>query len=190
MFGAAAFGVLGYECDLRDLNAAQQQQIKNEIGMYKHWRRVLQFGQFYRVRQGNIHQWLCVSEDRSCAVGLLMQELNRANTQAQRFYAVGLDPERRYRFYNIPEQVDIKLFGSLINTIAPIHIRQDSLLHNAIARRVRMDGERERCTAKGAVFMRAGAALSPAFSGTGFDERVRVFPDFAARLYFFESEQE
>ena len=189
-FGAAAFGVLGYECDLRDLNAAQQQQIKNEIGMYKHWRRVLQFGQFYRVRQGNIHQWLCVSEDRSCAVGLLLQELNRANTQAQRFYAVGLDPERRYRFYNIPEQVDIKLFGSLINTIAPIHIRQDSLLHNAIARRVRMDGERERCTAKGAVFMRAGAALSPAFSGTGFDERVRVFPDFAARLYFFESEQE
>ena len=34
--------------------------------------------------------------------------------------------------------------------------------------------------------MRTGVALRPAYAGTGFNENVRIFPDFAARLYFFE----
>ena len=32
----------------------------------------------------------------------------------------------------------------------------------------------------------AGVKLKPAFAGTGYDERVRFFPDFGARLYFME----
>ena len=31
-----------------------------------------------------------------------------------------------------------------------------------------------------------GVALRPAYAGTGFNENVRIFPDFAARLYFIE----
>ena len=186
-FAVAAFGVLGYECDVRDLTPAQKRKIREEIGLYKHWRKVLQFGQLYRVQSGNIRQWICVSEDKSRAIGMLLQELNRPNTQAHRFYARGLDPERVYRFRNLPEHVNVKLFGSLINTVAPVHVRQDSLLHNVIARRVKMDGEAEDITASGSVLMRTGVALSPAFSGTGFNDKVRVFPDFAARLYFLEA---
>ena len=34
--------------------------------------------------------------------------------------------------------------------------------------------------------MRTGVALRPAYSGTGFNENVRIFPDFAVRLYFIE----
>ena len=50
-----------------------------------------------------------------------------------------------------------------------------------------MDGESESITASGDLLMHTGVALSPAFSGTGFNEKVRVFPDFASRLYFIEA---
>ena len=186
-FGVAAFGLLGYEYDLRDLKPSQRNMIKQQIRIYKRWRKVLQFGQLYRLVSGNIHEWICVSPDKRYAVGLLLQELMTPNTQAHRFFARGLDPQRQYKFYNIPMNVDVKQFGSLINTVAPIHVKQDSLLHNAIAKRVKMDGESESITASGDLLMHTGVALSPAFSGTGFNEKVRVFPDFASRLYFIEA---
>ena len=187
-FAVACFGVLGYELDLRDLSSAQRQAVRQQIELYKEWRDVLQFGSFRRIMTGGVHEWISVSEDRSRAVGMLLQELVNPNTQSGRFYATGLDPERTYRVYSIAERLDIKQFGSLINTMTPIHIKQGSALHNLVARTVKMNGEQEDLTAAGDVLMKTGFALKPAFSGTGFNENVRVFPDFASRLYFFEAQ--
>ena len=189
-FGAAAFGILGYECDVRDLSAESREAIRKQIDLYQKWRKVLQFGQFYRVISGNIHEWICVSEDQKCAVGLLMQELTCPNLQPQRFFAHGLDPKTKYHFYNIPERLDIKQFGSLINTIAPFHVKQDSLVHNAIAKVVKMYSEKEDRIVSGEILMKTGVSLCPAFSGTGFNENVRIFPDFASRLYFMEAAEQ
>ena len=50
-----------------------------------------------------------------------------------------------------------------------------------------MPGEREDVTASGGVLMHAGVKLAPAFAATGHDERVRFFPDYFSRLYFFEA---
>ena len=186
-FGVASFGVLGYECDVRDLSGEMKKKLAAQTALYKKLREVLQFGQFYRVRTGNVHEWICVSQDKKQAVGMMLQELVQPNTQAERFYAKGLDPEREYRFYNVSQRVDIKQFGSLVNTIAPFHIKQDSMVHNIVARTVKMNGEAEDVTAPGAVLMSTGVALKPAFSGTGFNENVRVFPDFSLRMYFIES---
>ncbi len=186
-FGVASFGLLGYEYNVRDLTAAHKKSIKRQIRLYKRWRSVLQFGQFYRVFSGNIHEWICVSPNKKFAVGLILQEMMTPNTQSHRFFACGLDPNLQYKLYNIPMTVDIKQFGSLINTVAPIHVKQDSVIHNVIARRVKMGGESESVTASGDLLMRTGVALSPTFSGTGFNENVRVFPDFAARIYYIEA---
>ncbi|MBQ1442174.1 MAG: alpha-galactosidase, partial [Clostridia bacterium] len=90
--------------------------------------------------------------------------------------------------YNILQRVDIKQFGSLVNTIAPFHVKQDSMVHNMIAKAVNMKGEAEDAVASGMVLMSTGVALKPAFSGTGFNENVRVFPDFSLRMYFMESQ--
>ena len=189
-FNVAAFGVLGYECDVRDLNSEQKQQIAKQIEYYKSWREVLQFGQFYRIQTGNIHEWLCVSDDRKRAVGIIVQQLVSPNTQNHRFIADGLDPELNYRFRNIPMRVNVKQFGSLINTMSPIHVKQDSLVHNVIAKAVKMNGEEEGFTVSGDVLMNAGAALKQAFSGTGFNDNVRMFGDFASRMYFLEAVEE
>lgn len=185
-FNVAAFGILGYECDVRDLNAEDKEKLREQIALYKKLRALLQFGQFYRVRTGNVHEWICVSPDQKQAVGMLLQEMVKPNTQSERFFAMGLNPKATYRFYSISDRVDIKQFGSLINTMAPIHVKQDSLMHNVIAKAVKMNGETENGIATGEILMSTGVALKPAFSGTGFNENVRVFPDFASRLYFIE----
>ena len=97
-FHVAAFGVLGYELDLRRLSEEERRAMAEEIALYKAWREVFQFGDFYRGRIGNLHEWTCVSPDKSRAVGLLLQELTRPNSQFERFFAQGLAPEGRYRF--------------------------------------------------------------------------------------------
>ena len=186
-FGVASFGVLGYECDVRDLSGDMKKKLAAQIELYKKLREVLQFGQFYRIRSGNVHEWLCVSPDKTQAVGMMLQELVQPNTQAERFFAKGLDPQKTYHFYNVAQRVDVKQFGSLVNTLSPIHIKQDSMMHNIVAKAVKLKGEAEDVTATGEVLMSTGVALKPAFSGTGFNENVRVFPDFSLRMYFIES---
>ena len=186
-FNIAAFGQLGYELNVQDMSKEARDCMRSQIGLYTAWRDVFGKGQFYRGRTGNLHEWTVVSDDGRKAVGMVMQELSRANTQYEYYKPVGLDPERTYRLYNVAGKVNVKLFGSLINTMAPIHVKQDSLLHEIIARVVKMEEEKENYTAKGSVLMQ-GVKLSQGFSGTGYSEQVRLFPDFASRMYFMIAE--
>ena len=186
----AAFGLLGYEYDLRDIPPGKRKKLKDQIDVYKRWRDVLQWGEFYRVRSGNDRIWCSVSVDGKRAVGLLLRTLMVPNAPDDRFYARGLKEETVYHFSNEPRPVDVKRFGTLVNTIAPFHIKQDSLIHDVVARVVKMPGEREDAHVSGALLMRAGIAIAPAFAATGYDERVRFFPDFFSRLYFMEAEEQ
>ena len=189
-FNVAAFCSLGYETDLRDLSGAQKDAVRAQTELYKKWRDVFRTGDFYRVGTGNIREWITVSKDRRRAVGLILQTLAVPNTQTHRFFARGLDPDLTYRITNVPHNVDVKAFGSLINTMAPIHVKQDSLLHDIVAKVVKLNGEREDAKLSGSALMNAGFPLAQAFSGTGFSDEVRVFADFASRLYFIEAVDE
>lgn len=189
-FNVASFGLLGYEYDLRDLNAEKKKKLIDQTQLYKKWRGVLQKGDFYRVEQGNVHQWICVSPDKKKAVALMMQESVVPNTQYHLFKARGLDPETVYRFSNVPRSVNVKRFGTLVNTIAPIHVKQDSIIHGIIDRIVKMPGEKEDVVCTGDVMMNSGIKLKQAFSGTGYNDEVRFFADFFSRLYFIEAEDQ
>ena len=68
------------------------------------------------------------------AVGFLMQKLVSPNTQFEYYRPNGLNPEARYHFYNRSLKYNVKEFGDLVNTVAPVHIRQDSVAHNLIAK--------------------------------------------------------
>ncbi|SFQ28613.1 alpha-galactosidase [Lachnospiraceae bacterium XBB1006] len=188
-FNVAAFGVLGYECNLCDARKETLEEIKKQIAFYKTWREVLQFGHFYRGQQGNLRTWTCVSEDTGRAVGLLVQELVEPNTQSHCYYPKGLNPKKRYHFYNEATRYNIKEFGDLVNTVAPIHIKQDSLIHNVVAKFVTMPGEVEDYKATGAALM-AGVRVKQAFGGTGYNEETRYFQDFCSRLYLMEEVKE
>ena len=185
-FHVASFGVLGYECDLRDLNPRERREVAEQIALYKQWREVLQFGQFYRGRTGNLHEWTCVSPDKKHAVGFLFQELAEPGLRSEIYYPQGLDPNRRYRFFNIEQKVDVKRFGSLVNNVTPFHVRTGSLVHRTIDRFVQQPGETENYTAFGSLLM-SGVRLKPAFAGTGYNDQVRFWADYSSRIYFMEA---
>lgn len=199
-FHVASFGVCGYECNLCDMKSEDVAAIKAQIELYKKWRSVLQFGSFYRGRSfytgaqvshvdgsaGNITEWTCVAPDKSKAVGMLMQKLVEPNTMYAYYKAKGLDPEKEYHFYNRILKYNVKNFGDLVNTAAPIHVKPDSLLHNVIAKFVKMDGETEDCDVYGDTLMYHGVKLKQAFAATGYNEETRYFPDYGSRMYFME----
>ncbi len=200
-FAVAAFGVCGYECNFCDMKKEEMDAVKEQIALYKEWREVLQKGRFYRGRnfqtadrggsclsneEGNLMEWTCVSSDGEKAVGFLMQKLVIPNTAFHCYKAKGLQPDVKYHFYNRRLKYNVKNFGDLVNTVAPIHIKQDSLVHNLVAQFVKMDGETEDLCAYGDTLMYGGVHLKQAFAGTGYNDEVRYFPDFGARLYFME----
>ena len=93
-----------------------------------------------------------------------------------------------YHFVGLPRKYNIKEFGDLVNTAAPIHVKPDSLVHNVLARFVKMDGETEDYICSGASIMYDGVKLKQSFVGTGYSDEVRHFPDYASRLYFMTEE--
>ncbi len=201
-FNVAAFGVFGYECNLCDMKKEDLAAIKAQIELYKKWRKTLQFGEFYRGRNagplpvngvsdeilpaGNLTEWTCVSEDGDNAVGFLMQKNVVPNTQFHTYFAKGLKADEMYHFYNRSLKIDVREFGDLVNTVSPIHLKQDGLLVDIVAKFVKMDTENEDLTAGGDTLMYSGVHLKQAFGGTGFNEEVRHFPDYASRIYFME----
>ncbi|MGN1155338.1 MAG: alpha-galactosidase [Agathobacter sp.] len=189
-FQVAAFGVLGYECNLCEMKKEDVKDIKEQIEIYKKWREVLQFGTFYRQKQGNVYQWTCVSEDKSRAVGMVLQILFDANTHFEEYVPQGLSEDAKYHFFNRELTFNIKDFGGLVNQVSPIHIKQDSLLHNTISKLIRMPGEKEDCVASGKLLMEGGVKLKQGFGATGYAEDIRFWQDFASRMYFMERIEE
>lgn len=205
-FHVAAFGICGYECNFCDMKKEDLEAVKAQIALYKQWRNVLQFGDFYRGRSfgdgdgsgyhsaigingENIMEWTCVSPDKKKAVGLLFQKLVVPNTSFSCYRAKGLDEEACYHFYNRSLKYNLKDFGDLVNLVSPVHIKQDSLTHNLISHFVKMDGETEDCMVCGDELMYHGVKLKAAFASTGYSDQVRFFPDFGSRLYFMEAEE-
>ena len=162
-FAVAAFAVLGYECNFCDCTREELEEIRAQIALYRKWRSVLQQGTFYRGRtfaDGNLTEWTCVSEDQTQAVGMLMQKLAEPNTQFHAYYPKGLAKEKRYHFTNRALTYSILEFGDLVNTVAPVHIRPDSVTHHLLAKFVKMDGETEDFCAYGDALMYGGVHLS------------------------------
>lgn len=193
-FNVASFGVLGYECNLCDMKNEDKEEIAKQIAFYKKWRSVFQFGSFYRTAKfdepsadcGQV-QWTVVSEDKQKAVGLILQKLVKPNWQYAKYNAKGLDEEILYDFTSRERKINIKEFGDLINNVAPIHVKQDSFIHNVAAKFVKMDSAGEHYQMYGDELMYAGVKLKQGFSGTGYNENVRFFQDFSSELFCMES---
>lgn len=192
-YHTACFGLLGYELNLSDLSKETLVEMKRQINDYKKWRDVFQFGHFYRLVNPTLESgasWMVVSEDGLRAVGGIFQILYTKSSANMKFIGKGLLPEKTYHFYNKPFKVPVKVFGDLINTFSPVHIKQDSILHHIISKVYTVNGEVEDHVLPGDVINEAGLWLKQGFQGTGYDDRIRVFNDFSSRLYFMEAKEE
>lgn len=183
-FNIASFGVLGYELNLCDVSADDFDEVKSQIELYKKWRDVFFFGDFFRI---NDKEWMVVDKDKKRAVAVIWNMLNRPGDFYGKLSAAGLDNDQIYHVYNVPLKHNLKEFGNLVNMIAPIHVKQDSLIHNTLAKFIKMDGETEDYVLPGDYLNNAGIVLAQAFGGAGYAENTRMFQDFASRMYFFEA---
>ena len=129
------------------------------------------------------------SQDKKTAIGMIMQREVQPNTMFKKYQAKRIrSGNTTYHFVGLPRKYNIKEFGDLVNTAAPIHVKPDSLVHNVLAKFVKMDGETEDYLCSGDSIMYDGVKLKQSFVGTGYSDEVRHFPDYASRLYFMTEE--
>ncbi|GER73661.1 alpha-galactosidase [Weizmannia acidilactici] len=98
----AYFGTFGYELDVTKMSDEEKQAVKNQIAFYKENRKLLQFGNFYRIESpfegdGNVTSWMVVSPDQKEAVAARYQVLAKPNPAWERLYFKGLAPDKQYR---------------------------------------------------------------------------------------------
>ncbi len=186
-FSVAAFGCFGYELNLNELSDEQKKQVADQVAFYKEWRKVFQFGDFYRLDK---YRFMAVSKDKSLAVALIFQKECRPNDDYLALRTMGLDPDKVYRIANRQVKINIKAFGSLINTMAPIHVKQNGIIHGMIDKFYKMQSEKEEITTTGGVANSCGVRLGPDYGGTGYGEDTRMFRTDDTRLYVIAEVQE
>ena len=73
-FNIACGGVLGYELDMTKLSDEEMDVVSRQIEFYKEYRKVLQFGDFYRLGNAfgeNVAGFMSVSKDKSTAIAVV-----------------------------------------------------------------------------------------------------------------------
>lgn len=185
-FNIAAFGLLGYEMDMTELTSFERKCIKAQIAWYKEHRRVLQFGDFYRVPipgPGGKRAWLCVSPDRRKAVALFFQQTALAGRTRDVLKLAGLDDALEYTVLGREQYVAVSAFGSLVKHALPVKINGEGAAMAMLSSRYLFPMVKEEYVAGGDLLNHAGLHLRQQFGGTGYSEGIRVLADFGSRTY-------
>ncbi|MDD3402059.1 MAG: alpha-galactosidase [Hespellia sp.] len=190
-FDVAAFGLLGYELDLTQVSSAERKVIAAQIAFYKTYRKLFQYGTFYRMQSPFEQQeqcaWAVVSEDKKQALVLEAMGQLQPNSETEPFRMMGLDPKQKYRITSREQMIDIRCVGSLINQVLPVKVDSAGILVHVAADHYMLPCEKEEYTAYGDLLMEAGLQQKQRFMGTGYNEHTRMMPDYSARIYVLET---
>lgn len=187
-FNVAAFGCLGYELDLKYLSPVQRREVRAQIAFYKQYRRVFQYGTFWRGGFGKANQtvWHCVDQDRTTAVTGFYQAQGNASDGFDRLRLAGLEPARRYRVTTRKQPLFIKRFGGLVKHILPFTLAPEGFLLRTADRHYAMTDCVEAYQGTGEALM-DGILLNNQFIGTGYNAQTRFLGDFGSNLYVTEA---
>ena len=115
----AYFGTFGYELDLNKLSEEQQEIVKKQTAFMKEYRKLLQFGTFYRLVSpfdSNITCWMVVSGDKKEAIVGWYRILSHVNMPYTRVKLYGLNPDFCYE----EQSTKNKYFGDELMNIGLI----------------------------------------------------------------------
>lgn len=97
----AMSGNLGYELDITQLTIEEKKEVQQQIGFYKQYRQVIQYGDFYRILSpfdgANHTSWIFVDPNKEQAVFYYFQIMDKANKPVKRLKLVGLDASKDYQ---------------------------------------------------------------------------------------------
>ena len=113
--------------------------------------------------------------------------MNEANPPADILCIPIADPDLTYAVTPRKERIDLKAFGSLVNTISPIRLKNDGTLQRLVSETVRLDNELEYYIVPGDILAYHGIHLNQQFGGTGYDKETRVIGDFGSRIYHLKA---
>ncbi len=188
-FNVAAFGAFGYELDLADLNRQERIDVFRQICFFKSYRRLFQFGKFYRSEtiKANKVQWTCVDEEQNTAVTLFAQTLSCAGESNDYLAVKGLNARKRYHLKSVPQRIALRRFGHLIKHAMPIKIRAKNPLFSILDAKLQLDDGTFSVNASGAA-LETGIGLNNQFIGTGYHKDLRLWSDFGSQLYLIQLE--
>lgn len=139
----AMSGTFGYELDPGTLSAAEQAQVREQIGRFKRYYDLIQNGDYYRLTDPRGHKgynvWEFAAPDGSKALLNVVVTHSGANSAGMHFALKGLDPDA---FYTIEE---VHCGGGVVS-LASIHMSAE---------------EQTRHPVSGSSLMYAGCTLPP-----------------------------
>ncbi|MFI3171282.1 MAG: alpha-galactosidase [Eubacteriales bacterium] len=95
----AYFGCFGYEMDLNLLSNEEQEEIKQQIELYKKHRKLMMSGTFYRMIspfENEDTAWMVVSQDQTQAIVGYYRMRQPSNAPLKRLYLEGLSEDKQY----------------------------------------------------------------------------------------------
>lgn len=186
-FNVAAFGCLGYELDAKYLTPEEKKEIAEQIAFYKQYRRVFQFGKFSRQKSTKQNKviWQSVSEDGDIALTGFFQTLSAAAESEDKLAVTDLK-DGQYLVRARPQRMFIERFGGLMKHILPVELNPDGFLLRMANRHYSLTDcvQEYKCSNKA---LSAGIPLNSQFSGTGYNEKVRMYGDFGSEIYITEA---
>ena len=188
-FNVAAFGVLGYELDFRELTHAERQQVKEQIAFYKAHRRTFQRGQLKKVKNKRSDEitWQISSSDETMAA--IYQKYKTACPGRDRLNVIDLNPDTLYTVESRDQHLRISRFGGLIKHIVPVQLRGDGFILRTVNKYFSMKDGKENYVASGAA-LSEGINLAMQYEGSGYDPGLRILGDFGSSLYVIKEKKE
>lgn len=188
-FDVAAIGILGYEMNLDDLDPIDVKAIKEQIEFYKKNRDTLQFGVYQLMDTFHNGRQVVEMADANRALVSYVNYVQNPHPGNETLPMTGLDPEATY-VYSVRKEIhSLKTFGSLINMVTPIHIKEEGVIVNTLSRHRGLDAENLHGEAKGSTLNAGALQIGRQWAGTGYDETTRILLDFGARIYVFEKKR-
>ena len=189
-FNVAVFGVLGYELDLTTLTKFDEVAIKNQIAFYKEYRHLFQYGSFVRLRSvydSNYSIWMVINEAKDEAILGFFQKQALANPGFETIAVKDLK-EAHYIIRSRTQYTNIRIFGSLVNEALPIKLKVNHLLHNLVANHYMFELDKFEKELSANQLEHSGLPLHHEFTGTGYNDKVMLMPDYGSRLFIIKEE--
>ncbi|MBP3478031.1 MAG: alpha-galactosidase [Oscillospiraceae bacterium] len=173
------FGCLGYELDLNHLLPVEEKEIKTQTELYKKYRKVFQFGTFYRLKNG----WQ-VSDGNTVLAGVF-HGCSPAAPGWEYLRLKDLQRDTTYSFRSRPQALRVGQFGNLVKHVAPVELNPNGFILRTADKHITLPDGEHTGTASGSA-LTAGIPMLPAFRGTGYDANQRTQLDYGSNLYIIE----
>ena len=122
-FNIASIGAFGYEFDITKSTKKELSVIKKQVAYYKKHRKLLQYGNYYRLGETSLKTnqggFMVVSEDKSEAIAVIIDDTqnNEFNKLSYRFK--GLDADALYKVTsrpqsNVKKQIEFTAYGDIL----------------------------------------------------------------------------